>query len=164
MTIFNQPVHRWTAKMFGVHVSPATRLVAGKEIHIQCNTMCGGEIADGDYIIQQDMSVEEAVRRAQFAASIQHVTRRGCIKCKDQYQHGTTSSERDYLNSTHPELGPIVGLDQRGEYGAPLGDVVPEDIGTTDQTALDVFNKEQSDNNSMMQEKIKEIQNNSGQV
>ena len=164
MTEFKQPVHAWTAKMFGVLVPPATRLTIGKELHITCTTMCGSEIADGDYIIQQEMSVEEAVRRAQFAASIQHVTRRGCKKCRDQYQHGTTSQERQYLNATHPELGPIVGLDQRGEYGAPLGPINPEELGTTDQSALDSFHKEQADNNAMIQEKIKEIQANSGQV
>lgn len=163
-TIFQPPKFGWIAKVNGLHVSPGTILDTGTEVYIECTTMCGKEKAEGEFIIQKRMGVEEAVRRAQFASSIQHVTRRACEGCLNMYQKGTNSHEKQYLTTTHPELGPIIGLDSRGAYGAPLGAINPEEIGNTDQSALDTFQKDQADNQAMMKDKMDEIRNQSGKA
>lgn len=152
---FRPPAHVWHASMFGIAVSPTVVLDAGKEITIVCQTLCGKERATGTYVIQQRMSVSEAARRAQFAASIQHVTRRACLACRDLYQHGTTPYERQYLVATHPELGPIVGLAVCGEYGVPLAPVNPEDIGITDPDQLAAARRQADAAQQAMRDRIK---------
>lgn len=164
METFQQPAHAWQAKRFGLVVTGTTHLNPGDDIAIDCKTLCGDETAKGEYTITNRMSVAEAVRRAQFAASIQHVMRRACTKCRDLYQHGTNRFERQYLITTHPELGPIIGVDLRGKYGVPLGPVIPEQVGTTDQSALDRFRQDHVESQAMMKEKLKEIRDKAGKA
>lgn len=156
MSIFKPPAHGWVAKINGLHIPPKTMIDAGKEVYIECTTMCGNEKATGDFITRERMSVEEMVRRAQFASSIQHVTRRACKKCKDQYQHGTNAQERRFLFAEFPQLGPIVGMDMRGPYGAPLGTVNPEEVGDTNIDTLESFRKDQAAHNENMKDVMAE--------
>lgn len=158
--LFNVPVHAWSASINGLAVPNNTMLDSGREVHIKCYTMCGDETADGEYVLQERMSIEEAARRAQIAASIQHVTRRACKKCRDQYQHGTNHHEKDFLRATYPELGPIIGLDVRGKYGVLIGDAIPEELGETDQHMLDTFREE----GRQQQEKLRELREKMGKA
>jgi len=159
---FKSPAHEWEASSHGLVLSPSSMIEVGNDIAIKCLTLCGEETARGEYTITQRMSVSEAVRRAQFASSIQHVTRRACLKCRDLYQHGTTRYERQYLTATHPELGPIVGMDLRGKYGVPLGSVAPEEIGVTDQSSIDEFRRNHADSQARVREQIKSLRDKSG--
>lgn len=158
--MFNPPVHAWSATINGLAVPNNTMLDPGKEVEIVCKTMCGDETARGEYILQDRMSIEEAARRAQLAASIQHVTRRGCLKCRDAYQHGTNAYEKDFLRSTYPELGPIIGLDVRGKYGVLIGEAVPEELGETDQGTLDTFREE----GRQQQQQLRELREKMGKA
>lgn len=150
---FQDPKHTWSATIGGISVLPGTMLTQGREVSIKVQTMCGDECADATVSVMHDMTVVEAARRMQLAASIQHVTRRACTKCRNQYQYGTSHDEKKWLVSQEPKLGPIVGMDTRGEFGEPMGPVVPENIGETDQSTLDTFRREKES----QQEEIRSI-------
>lgn len=164
METFRAPAHEWAVSRFGINIPPNSLIEAGTEVVISCKTLCGKETAKCECVVKERMRANEIARRAQFAASIQHVTRRACLECRDLYQHGTSPYERSYLYSTHPELGPIVGMDTRGEFGAPLGPVVPEEIGVTDLAAIERFRAEQRESQERMKDQIAELRRRSGRM
>lgn len=145
MDIFQKPKFEYLVTCMGCHLSDDTMVNPDQSLTIKVATMCGKENATLEVSPAQSMTASEAVRRAQLASSIHHVTRRNCTDCRNQYQHGCNAIEKHWLWSVEPKLGPILGIDRQGPYGAPTAPIMPEDLGITDESLIATARQEAQD-------------------
>lgn len=80
-----------------------------KKYELRVNTLCQNDMIAIEATPTQTMSGFEFVRRAQLAGSIQHVMTQGCVKCRECYM-SVTAKEREWLTTTAPQLGRVLGF------------------------------------------------------
>lgn len=104
------PRGAWGLKIGGI-LAPGTATLYpdGKNYEVKCLTLCGTDTITLEGAPAEQMTGAEFARRVQLAGSIQHVMRKGCYDCREQYL-STTLHEQQWLTATAPQLGPIIGV------------------------------------------------------
>lgn len=112
--VWKSPLHEFSAKMMGLSLPKALVLSPGKEVDVRVEPFCGSEVCDMTITTIDSSTVEQVCRQAEIAASIQHVERRSCDKCREAFFTALSPSEKAWLYANDPKLGPIIGMEVRG--------------------------------------------------
>lgn len=109
--VWNKPRAAYSVKHGPIVLPSDAGCTPGTEYRIKVRTLCAADDATMDVSPQEMQSASQLARRCEIIASIQHIAQRGCDKCKELFFTTLSQSEKRWLYSEDPTLGPVVGVE-----------------------------------------------------